>query len=90
MPWPSSIGIITSASSCRTWRRTAGRRTVQHIHDAFDANWCRENDVRYFYANQEALANNPGLAAAIEAGRLRPLRREGNSCVYELTEESVP
>jgi hypothetical protein len=62
----------------------------EYIRDAFDANWCRENDVRYFYANQEALANNPGLAAAIEAGRLRPLRREGNSCVYELTEESVP
>ena len=62
----------------------------QHVLDALDAHWCRENGVRYFYANPEGLADNPGLAAAVEDGRLQPRHREGDSCVYELAEEAIP
>jgi hypothetical protein len=61
-----------------------------HVGDRLDPRWCRENEVRYFYATADGLAKNPGLAAAVEDGRLRPLHREGDSCVYELTEGAAP
>ena len=61
-----------------------------HVGDTFDARWCRENEIRYFYATPDGLARNPGLAAAVADGRLRLLHREGDSCVYELTEGTVP
>jgi hypothetical protein len=62
----------------------------QHVGDTLDLRWCRENEVRYFYVPAKGLAENPGLDAAVRDGRLRPLRREGDSCVYELTEGAAP
>jgi hypothetical protein len=62
----------------------------QHVGDHLDLRWCRENEVRYFYVPSKGLAENPGLADAVRDGRLRPLRREGDSCVYELTEGAAP
>jgi hypothetical protein len=61
-----------------------------HVHEHFDPGWCLANDVRYIYAGPLGLAVNPGLAAAVKDGRLRPLRREGSSGVYEVTEEAAP
>jgi hypothetical protein len=62
----------------------------QHVHDGFDPRWCRANDVRYFYATPDGLARNPGLARAVGDGRLRLVHQEGDSCVYEVAEETVP
>ncbi len=66
------------------------RGYAAHVKDSFDPRWCRENEVRYFYAAPLGLSVNPGLAAAVRDGRLRPLHREGSSCVYEVTEEAAP
>jgi hypothetical protein len=63
---------------------------LEHVHDRLDVRWCRENEVRYFYATADGLKKNPGLAAAVGDGRLRPLHREGDSCVYELAEGASP
>jgi hypothetical protein len=61
-----------------------------HVGERLDPRWCRENGVRFFYATPGGLAQNPGLANAVAGGRLRPLHREGDSCVYELTEGAAP
>jgi len=64
-----------------------GAAYEKYVRDDFDARWCLKNNVRYFYATPDGLAKNPGLAKAVGRGTLRPLHREGDSCVYELVGE---
>jgi hypothetical protein len=59
----------------------------KHVRDDFDAGWCLRNGIRYFYAAPDGLRENPGLAKAVEGGRLRPLHREGASAVYEVVDD---
>jgi hypothetical protein len=50
----------------------------------FDGAWCRALGIRYVYAGAQGVAENPGLAAAIADGRLKPVRQEGASAIYEV------
>jgi hypothetical protein len=60
------------------------------VRDHFDPDWCAKNHIHYFYATPAGLRENPGLAAAVAQGVLRPLHNEGDSCIYELTEGAAP
>jgi len=60
-----------------------------HVHDHFDAAWCRANGIRYFYVTAEGFRENPGLAQAKADGRLRLVHAEGASAVYEVVQASV-
>jgi hypothetical protein len=55
-----------------------------HVRDDFDAEWCRRNGIRYFYATPDGLARNPGLANAVGAGTLQLRHQEGESRLYEV------
>jgi hypothetical protein len=74
---------------CFTLRSLEGDRWYddycRHVRDAFDSGWCVANGIRYFYATPQGLRLNPGLAAAVESGRLRLLHAEGESRLYEVT-----
>jgi hypothetical protein len=56
----------------------------KHVRDDFDAEWCLNNGIRYFYATPDGLARNPGLAKAVTAGTLTLRHAEGKSCLYEV------
>jgi hypothetical protein len=58
---------------------------VQHVRENFDAEWCLANDIRFFYiVDGFTLSRNPGLVRALETGHLKPLRRIGASCLYQV------
>lgn len=68
-----------------------GYREYQaRVRDHFDAGWCLDNRIVYFYATPEGLRQNPGLADAVKRGVLRPVHREGDSCVYAVTNGAAP
>jgi hypothetical protein len=56
---------------------------VQHVQFAFDADWCLENNIRYFYVSHAGIRASPGLGRAIEQGHLKLLRQGGACGVYE-------
>ena len=57
----------------------------RRVADEFDAAWCLGRDLRYFYAGRDGREKNPGLAKAIDDGRLREVYRAGDAAVYEVT-----
>jgi hypothetical protein len=58
-----------------------------HVKSDFDAGWCLENGVHYFYISPIGLRENPGLARAIARGQLRLLHAEGESAIYEVVKD---
>jgi hypothetical protein len=57
---------------------------AEHVQVAFDADWCLENNIRYFYVSHGSILVSPGLGQAIEQGRLKLLRQRGACGVYEV------
>jgi hypothetical protein len=57
---------------------------VERIRDDFDARWCLDQGIRYFYVSRNALAFNSGLSEAIRNGTLVPLRESGDSTLYQI------
>jgi len=55
-----------------------------HVRDEFDAAWCLQNDVRYFYATPLGMDANPGIRRAAEDGSLKQKIQFGDSVLYEV------
>jgi hypothetical protein len=66
------------------WFADAFDAYTRHVQNVFDADWCLRNGVRFFYVAPGALPFNPGLAAAIGDGRLRPIRVLSSCGLYEI------
>jgi hypothetical protein len=70
---------------------------IRHIRDHFDADWCLDNEIRYFFADRNSLYKyengervpvNPGVIRALEDGRLKLLHLEGSSGIYTVHPEA--
>ncbi len=55
-----------------------------HVLRKFDAAWCLDNRIGYFYVTAFARKKIPGLDRAFRDGRLRPVVTRGDSCVCEV------
>ncbi len=55
-----------------------------NVQTRFNAAWCLEQGIRYFYVSELGRQLNPGIAAAIKHGTLRPVQIRGKSGVYEI------
>jgi hypothetical protein len=62
---------------------------VANIYKSFNAPWCSEHDIHFFYVDQRSLEFNPGLARAISEGKLKLLLQEGTSAIYEVVREAA-
>lgn len=97
-PWAGSQAVVLYGQHwnfCFTgmdpyFPRYAYDDYLHHVRDTFDAAWCLRNNVRYLFVPRSSLEVNPGLARAINERVLRPIRREGESCVYEVVSPSIP
>jgi len=55
-----------------------------HVQNRFDADWCLQHNIRWFFFSSQALDVNPGLARAIADGQLEPMQTVGQSAVYRV------
>jgi hypothetical protein len=54
---------------------------VAHVYDAFDPQWCLDNNIHFFYV--AGIYYNQGIVRAIVTGALRPVKVIGGSGLYE-------
>jgi hypothetical protein len=62
---------------------------IRHVRNRLDVDWCLAHGIRYFFIPRSSLridpiAPNRGLFEAVRQGRLRPIREQGHSAIYEV------
>jgi hypothetical protein len=87
LPASAAAAVLLAGSPQVPGPLLAAAALVPRRSHGFDADWCLRNDIRYFYATPEGLAKNPGLAWAVAEGALRPVKRFGDSVLYEVHAE---
>ncbi|HLX62184.1 MAG TPA: hypothetical protein VKX17_12960 [Planctomycetota bacterium] len=63
---------------------------MAHIQTNFDARWCFDNGIAYFYINRDVRSFYSSFDDAIAAGKLKALQTYGNSTIYAVVAEPAP
>jgi hypothetical protein len=57
---------------------------LRHVKERFDAEWCLQNRIHYFFVSQSSLSLNPGLRDALRSGQLKPVKRSKTAGIYQV------